>query len=182
MKLLSFLIPFLLVGCGYKPSSVYTKKVLGNNIHVSAQISRTDPKNSVIIKDAVNEAIVGRFDAKLADKKDADTDLIVSIGSVSFVALSYDQDGYIISYKAKVVLNASYKTSSGKSKSFSTTGEFDFPIAANSVISDSKRFEAIKYASADAINEIISKIAIMGIMRKQNSGGNIRKHIKIYLE
>ncbi len=166
MKLLSFLIPFLLIGCGYKPSSVYTKKVLGNNIHVSVQISRTDPKNSVIIKDAVNEAIVGRFDAKLAEKKDTDIDLVVSIGSVSFAALSYDKDGYIISYKAKVVLNASCKTNNGKSKSFSTTGEFDFPIEANSVISDSKRFEAIKYASADAINEIISKIAIMGIMNK----------------
>jgi len=182
MKLLYFLIPFLLIGCGYKPSSVYTKKVLGNNIHVSAKISRTDPKNSVIIKDAVNEAVVGRFDAKLTNKKDADTDLIVSIGSVSFTALSYNSDGYVISYKARVVLNATYKTSSGKSKSFSTTGEFDFPIVANSVISDSKRFEAIKYASADAINEIISKIAIIGIMNRENHGGTTRKHIKIYLE
>jgi hypothetical protein len=182
MKIIYFLIPFLLIGCGYKPSSVYTKKVLGSNIHVSAKISRTDPKNSVLIKDAVNEAVIGRFNAKLVDKKEADTDLIVSIGSVSFTALSYDNDGYVISYKAKVVLNATYKTSSGKSKSFSTTGEFDFPIEANSVISDSKRFEAIKFASSDAINEIISKISIIGIMNKENHGGVVRKHLKIYIE
>jgi len=182
MKFLFLLIPFLLISCGYKPSSVYTKKVLGNNIHVSANISRTDPKNSVLIKDAVNEAVVGRFDSKLANKKDADTDLIINIGSVSFTALSYDQDGYVISYKAKVILNTTYKTSSGRSRSFSTTGEFDFPIEANSVISDTKRFEAIKFAASDAINEIISRIAIIGIMNKENKNGTIKKHLKIYLE
>ncbi|MCF6241695.1 MAG: hypothetical protein L3J74_10160, partial [Bacteroidales bacterium] len=127
MKLIFIFLPLLFLGCGYKPSSVYTKKVLGENIHVNINISRKDPKNSVLIKDAVNEAIVGRFDAKLVKKKDADTNLVVSIGSVNFTALSYDKDGYVISYKTKVVLNASYKTSNGKSRSFSTTGEFDFP-------------------------------------------------------
>ncbi|NOX16414.1 MAG: hypothetical protein GXP61_10425 [Epsilonproteobacteria bacterium] len=182
MKLIYFLLPLLFFGCGYKPSSVYTKRVLGENIHVNISISRKVPKNSVLIKDAVNEAVVGRFDAKLVKKKDADTNLIVSIGSVSFTPLSYDKDGYAISYKTKVVLNVRYKTRKGESKSFSTTGEFDFPIEANSVISDTKRFEAIKYASGDAINEIISKISIIGIMSKENKNTVVRSRIKIYLE
>ncbi len=182
MKFLYIFIPFLFLGCGYKPSSLYTKKVLGENIHVNINISRKDPKNSVLIKDAVNEAVVGRFDAKLVKKKDADTNLVVSIGSVSFSALSYDRDGYVISYKTKIVLNASYKTNDGKSRNFSTTGEFDFPIEANSVISDTKRFEAIKNASKDAINEIISKISIIGIMNKENKNGVVKSRIKIYLE
>jgi len=182
MKLLFFLLPFLLIGCGYKPSSVYTKKVLGSNIHVGTKISRIDPKNSVVVKDAVNEAIIGRFDSKLVNKKDADTDLIVSIGSVSFTPLSYNKDGYVISYKAKIVLNTTYKTNNGGRKSFTTTGEFDFPIKVNSVISDSKRFQAIKNASADAINEIISKISIIGIMNKKNHARATKKDINIYLK
>ncbi len=181
MKIIYFLIPFLLLGCGYKPSSFYTKKVLGKNIHVDARISRTDPKNSVLIKDAVNEAVVSRFGAKLSSKKDADTNLLVSIGSVSFSPTVYDKNGYVIAYKAKVTLKSSFKDDSGVVKNFSTVGDYNFPIEANSVISDTKRFEAIKNASTDAINELVSKISIMGIMGSKKKI-SIRKNIKIYLE
>jgi len=181
MKILYFLIPLLLLGCGYKPSSFYTKKVLGKNMHVDATISRTDPKNSVLIKDAVNEAVVGRFGANLSDKKSADTNLLVSIGSVNFSPTVYDSDGYVIAYKTKVTLNSNFKDDNGVVKSFSTVGEFNFPIEANSVISDTKRFEAIKNASSDAINEIISKVSIMGIMRGEKKR-SIKRDIKVYLK
>lgn len=183
MKFVYLLIAsFLIFGCGYRPSSYYTKRVLGENIHVDAKISRKDPRNSVLIKDAVNEAIVGRFDAKLSSKKDADTNLVVSIGSVSFSPTVYDKDGYVIAYKTKVTLKSSFKTADGKTQKFSTVGEYDFPIEANSVISDTKRFDAIKNASGDAINEIISKVSIMGIMSDGKNGKVLKKHIKIYLE
>ncbi len=183
MKFVYFLIvPFLILGCGYRPSSYYSKRVLGENIHVDVGISRKDPKNSVLVKDAVNEAVVGRFDAKLSSKKDADTNLVVSIGSVSFTPTVYDRNGYVIAYKTKVTLKASYKTEKNKIEKFTTIGEYDFPIEANSVISDTKRFEAIKYASSDAINEIISKISIMGIMKGGGSKRKVKKPIKIYLE
>jgi len=183
MKLVYFLItPLFILGCGYKPSSFYTKRVLGENIHVEAKISRKDPKNSVLVKDAVNEAVVGRFGAKLSDKKSADTNLVASIGSVKFTPTVYDQDGYVIAYKASVRLNASFKTEKNVIEKFSTVGEFDFPIEANSVISDTKRFDAIKNASSDAINEIISKISIMGIMSGNKQKKIRRKDIKIYLE
>lgn len=181
MKILYLLVAFLLLGCGYKPSSLYTKRVLSENIHVDATISRSDPKNSVLIKDAVNEAVVGRFGAKLSDKKSADTNLVVSIGSVSFSPTVYNEDGYVIAYKATVTLNSSFKDDKGEVKKFSTVGEFNFPIEANSVISDTKRFEAIKNASRDAINEIVSKISIMGIMRGKKRK-TVRRNIKVYLE
>ncbi len=169
MKILSSLLIFVFIGCGYKPSVEYTRKVLGERIHVNVSISRKDPKNSVLIKDAVNEAVVGRFGSKLSDEKSADTNLDVTIGSTSFTPTAYDADGYVISYKAKVTLKTIYKTKNGLTKSFNTSGEYDFPIEANSVISDTKRFEAIKYASMDAINEIISKIAIIGRITGGNS-------------
>jgi len=175
----SLLIVFIFVGCGYKPSVKYTRKVLGERIHVNVSISRKDPKNSVLIKDAVNEAVIGRFGASLSDEKSADTNLYVTIGSTSFTPTAYDADGYVISYKAKVTLKTKYTTKTGKTKSFTTIGEYDFPIEANSVISDTKRFEAIKYASMDAINEIISKIAIIGQI---TGGNNFPKKERIYLK
>ncbi|WP_331774209.1 LPS assembly lipoprotein LptE [Sulfurospirillum sp. 1612] len=165
MKYLAVFLMVFLLGCGYKPSSYYTQKVLGEKIYVDVSISRKDPKNSVIIKDALNEAVVGRFGGKLVSKDKASSYLYISIASVSFVPTVYDSDGYVIEYKTKVVLNTTYETKLNKKESFTTTGEYDFPIEANSVISDTKRFDAIRYASLDAVNEIISKISIVGMMK-----------------
>ena len=159
------LIAIFIGGCGYKPSVQYTKDVLGERIHVEVAISRKDPKNSVIIKDAVNEAVITRFGGKLSTKELADSQLYAKIGSTTFSPILYDKDGYVVSYKASVSLSIRYVTKNGKKESFSTTGEYDFPIQANSVISDTNRFEAIKFASLDALNEVISKIAMNGMKK-----------------
>jgi hypothetical protein len=157
-----FVIVFI-SACGYKPSVQYTKEVLGERIHVEVAISRTNPKNSVLINDAVNEAVITRFGAKLSDKASADTNLYISIGGISLPIL-YDRSGFVIYYKATVSLSTRYTSKSGRSGTISTSGEYDFPIEANSVISDSKRFEAIKQASVDALNEVVSKISVIGMI------------------
>ncbi len=157
----------LLSGCGYKPSSYYAKQVLGDKIYAQVSISRVDPKNSVIIKDAINEAILTRFVGKLTTKELAESSFLVSFGSVSFSPILYDANGYVISYKAKVSLSIKFTNKQGKTSALSTTGEYDFPIEANSVISDTKRFEAIRYASLDAINEFISTISVRGMQQWQ---------------
>lgn len=164
-----FLIIVFITACGYKPTAHYAREVLGERIHVDVTISRKDPKNSVLIKDAVNESVITRLGAKLSPKKTATSELYVKIGSTSFSPILYNRSGYVTAYKAKVALSIKYVTKDGKSESFSTSGEYDFPIAenldgtTNSVISDSKRFEAIKLASLDALNEFVSRIAIKGM-------------------
>jgi len=165
----SLLIVVFLTACGYKPTAQYAREVLGERIHVDVTISRKDPKNSVLIKDAVNEAVITRLGGKLTSKQSADSELLVKIGSTTFSAILYNKSGYVTSYKAKVSLSIKYITKNGKSESFSTTGEYDFPIVenadgtTNSVISDSNRFEAIKEASLDALNEFVSQISIRGM-------------------
>ncbi len=168
----SFFIIVMITACGYKPMAHYTRDVLGKNIHVEVSIDRKDPKNSVLIKDAVNESVITKLGARLSSKAKADTELFVKIGSTSFSAILYNQKGYVTAYKATVSLSIKYITKDGRSESFSTTGEYDFPIAenddgtTNSVISDSNRFNAIKFASLDALNEFVSKIATKGMMKK----------------
>lgn len=156
-------IAFILASCSYKPMSYYSKKSLGKRIYVNVSISRKDPKNSVLIKDAFNEAIISRFGAKLSPKSLADTQLNVSIQSIDFIPILYDLDGYAISYKALLTLNIKIKSDSIGLKQVQTSGEFDFPIEANSVISDNKRFEAIRNSSLDALNEFISVMALKGM-------------------
>lgn len=162
-KIFVLAITLFLIGCGYKPTSYFAKEVLGDKIYAQIDISRTDPKNSVIIKDAINEAIITRFGARLSTKEAADTKIYLSLSSVTFTPILYDINGYVISYKAKVTLKMRYIDKEKESGIIMTEGEYDFPIEANSVISDTKRFEAIRYASLDAINEFVSKVSIKGM-------------------
>ncbi len=169
-KFLVFLVVLIFINaCGYRPSAQYAREVLGERLHVEVTISRKDPKNTVLIKDAVNEAVITRFGAKLSPKELADTHINLSMGSISFTPILYDTNGYVIAYKAKVSLNIKYTTKDKKTSRFSTTGEFDFPIEANSVISDSKRFDAIRLASIDALNEFSSKISVKGMQNGKHN-------------
>lgn len=166
---LGLLIAFFVSGCGYKPSSYYAKRALGEKIYADVTISRQDPRNSVLIKDAVNEAVVNRFSAKLVSKEEADSILHVKIQSISFSPLIYDVYGYVIAYKTTVTLAIEYENAAKKVEKLTVSGEYDFSIESNSVISDSNRFEAIRSAASDSLDEFISKIAIKGLRNGNNN-------------
>ena len=158
-----FLI-FLLSSCGYKPTNLYTKKVLGQNIYVKVSISRVDPQNSVLITDAINQAVITKFRSNLVfDPKVASSKLYISLGNVTFKPIQYDTKGYVIAYKTIVTLKTKYVDKNGKTKNVTSSGDYDFSIEANSVISDNKRFDAIKYGALKAIDELISKISVIGV-------------------
>ena len=59
----------------------------------------------------------------------------------------FDKYGYVIAYKATVTLAIDYEKKGSSPQKFTTTGEYDFSIVANSVISDSSRYDAIRFAS-----------------------------------
>lgn len=153
----------LLLGCGYKPVTKISQSVLGNKVYAYVTMSVYDPKNTVIIQDAVKEAIVSRFGDSMVPKSVAKSTLHASIKSVSFVPTIYDKNGYVISYKTRVVLTIVTTFSNGVVKTYNAQGEYDFPIQANSVISDTKRFEAIRRSSLSALDEYIAFIAVKGM-------------------
>jgi len=155
----------LFAACGYKPTSVYTKKVLGEQIFVKVETSLEDPENSVLIRDAVNEAVIYKFNAKIADEERASSKLFVKLEQVSFQPIEYDRNGYVIAYKTNVTLLTSYHDGAKVKKSLKTHGDYDFNIESNSVISDTKRFNAIKEASQKAIDAFISRISVEGVNR-----------------
>ncbi|MBL0687103.1 MAG: hypothetical protein JJV94_04670 [Sulfurospirillum sp.] len=165
----SLLVIIFITACGYRPATHYTRDVLGERIYVDVAISREDLENSVLIKDAVNQSVITRLGGKLVSRETADSGLLIEIGSITFSPILYNKSGYITAYKTKVSLDIKYKTRSGNSDSFSTSGEYDFQIdenedgTTNSIISDGNRFDAIKRASMDALNEFVSQIAMRGI-------------------
>jgi len=151
----------VLSGCGYKPMTEYTKKVFTDRVYVDVDVYLRDPENAVLVKDALNEAVVSRFNSKLVHKSDATTQLKVKFERVTFNPIQYDSNGYAIFYRAKVTLKISYDSNGNKGQE-RVTGYYDFPIEPNAVISDSKRFESIRFGAQKALDSFVSRIAMRG--------------------
>ncbi|MDR0665842.1 MAG: LPS assembly lipoprotein LptE [Campylobacteraceae bacterium] len=158
-----FVLSVFIIGCGYKPSAQLAKSVIGESVYVYVAISRVDPQNTVLIKDAVQAAFVDRFGSKITSRAEADSVLSVYLDNVDFNPLVYDANGYVVSYRTVAKLRIDYILSSGEKGSVTTSGQYDFPIAADSIISDTKRFEAIRYASLDAVDEFTAVVAVKGL-------------------
>lgn len=170
MRLLSAILIFLFFGCGYQPVSTTTHNLIGDNVFVDVIISKTDPQNTVVIKDALRKAVITRLNRTLTDKELADTIIMAKIKSLNFQVISYDDFGYATAYKAILVMDYEIK-SKDFIKNIQTSGDYDFTVSkqiqntkfTDSVISDNDRFNAIKNASEETFDELISKIAILGV-------------------
>ena len=158
----TFAISFSIVACGYKPSSYYAKKEMEGNVFVNINVSLEDPKNSVLVKDAIIKLLIQKLDSKLvSEQSKADVIMNISINSVSLQTLQYDSSGYNKLYKAVVVLGVNYtRKDNGVKKSFTVDGEHDFSVDNGATITETKRFDAISNASNKALDEVLSKIAV----------------------
>ena len=132
------------------------------NVFVKLNVSLEDPKNAVLVKDAVNKILIQKLDSKLVDKESiADVVMNVTINSVSMQTLQYDALGYNKLYRAVVVLKIDYfRKDNGIKKSFAVDGEHDFSIDDGTTITETKRFDAISNAANKALDEVLSKIAV----------------------
>jgi len=156
-----FFIFLNIVGCGYRPSAKFARQTLGNKISTSVVISAVDPENTVIMKDAVDGAIIKVFQAELVNKNKSDTHLVLEMGSPSYQAVVFDNNGYVTGYRMTVTLSIT-KTNDGVKKSYSAKGNYDFEISPNAVISDQERFEAIGFSVEKAIRSFIAQVSAKG--------------------
>ena len=162
LKLLVLLLIIQLISaCGYRPSSKFSRNILGQKISTSITISVEDPENTVLIKDAVDGAIVEIFQASLVSKNQSDTHLALSISKPTYSPIQYDANGFVIVYRMSVSLNI-IKYNNGESKTYITKGTYDFSVTPNAVVTDQDRFDAIKNGALKAINGFISKISAEG--------------------
>lgn len=155
---------FIIIGisaCGYKPSAQYARISLGDKISTSVVISLVDPENTVIIKDAVDVAIINVFQASLVSKSRSDTHLELTMNNPSYHPIVYDQNGFIISYRMVVALSIK-SISKGKSKTYSVRGTFDFNIQPNAIVTDQQRFDAINFSTQKAIKAFVAQVSSDG--------------------
>jgi hypothetical protein len=151
----------LVSGCGYKPSAKYSRDVVGEKISTSVVISAQDPENTVLIKDAVDSAIVQIFHASLVPQHSADTHLIFSISAPRYTPLEYDDNGFVIAYRTTILLNIT-RQSGANVKKYHSKGTYDFAVTPNAVITDKERFDAIKYSAQKAISSFVAQVSAEG--------------------
>ncbi|MEA3330172.1 MAG: hypothetical protein U9Q29_00565 [Campylobacterota bacterium] len=156
----------LFTACGYKPSAKYSRAIVGDKISTTVRISAQDPENTVIIKDAVDEAIIEVFHASLTSRALSTTHLELSISDPSYAPTQYNDDGYVVGYRTAITLSI-VKYHNGLSKSYSAKGTYDFSIAPNAIVSDQERFEAIKFSSAKAIKSFLAQVSAEGARAKK---------------
>jgi len=166
--LLSLILVLIISGCGYTPSSKFAREVMGEKISTSIHISAQDPENTVIIKDAVDEAIIEVFHASLRSRDESDTHLDISISDPSYSPIVFDKDGFIIGYKMSLSLSI-LRHHSGVTKHYLLNGTYDFTVSPNAVVTDQERFEAIKYSAAKAIRSFVAKVSAEGATAKRKS-------------
>ncbi|ADN08637.1 LPS assembly lipoprotein LptE [Sulfurimonas autotrophica] len=162
LKLFSLLMLIISISaCGYKPSSKYARSVVGEKINTHVTISAVDPQNTVLIKDAVDSAIVEVFHASLTDRAHADSHLSFSLNPPSYSAIQYNTDGYIIAYRATIILKI-IRESKNIKKDYTAKGTYDFSVVPNAVITDQERFDAIKFSAIKAISSFVAQISAEG--------------------
>ncbi len=163
---LTVLILFLFTSCGYKPSSKFSRDIVGHKISTSVVISAQDPENTVLIKDAVDSAVIEVFHAGLSSRADSDTHLLLSISNPSYIPVQYDVDGYVIAYRMTLTLVIT-RYHNGESKKYRTYGTYDFSVQPNAVVTDQERFDAIKFSAQKAISSFIAQLSAEGARIKE---------------
>ncbi len=161
MKKLIILILFVFVGCGYKPSSYFTPKTIGDKVYTEVDVSLSDPQNAVLIKDALNKALYSRVKTIVTTKSKADSTIKVSYQSIKFIPLQYDRNGYVVYYQAHISLKFKF-IKGDKIDEKVIIGRYEFPIRPSAIISTSLRFEAIEKGSKKALDEFIAYLETKG--------------------
>ncbi len=152
---------FLISGCGYKPSTHYTKEIFDDSVYVDVTVSRAEPENAVYVKDALHQMVITRFGGNIAPRAQAQSVITASYNGTTFMPISYDANGYITRYRADVRMVFVAKTSKGTYKrSITTYVEED--IRASSALSSALRIEAIRKGMEKALDQFLAFVSVQG--------------------
>ena len=162
MKKLIFFIPLFFISCGYKPSVEYQNKILGNHIKAVVNIDVKNPRETIFLKDALNDAVYTIL-GKNVCYNNCNTTLTINPSYSSLEVLDYDENGYPILYRSKVVLNVTLKDKNSIIRHYRVSGIYDFRIQSQSIVNDETKLNAYKNASINALNKLFALITKDGV-------------------
>jgi len=160
--LLFMMLVLMLTSCGYRPSSHFTSKTIGEKVYTEVDVSLSDPENAVLVKDALNRALYSRLKSLATTKEEADSTIKVAYDSIKFRPLQYDKNGYVVYYQANIRLR--FELIRGDSREERVImGRYEFPVRPSAIISNDLRFKAIERGSIRALDQFIAYISSKGL-------------------
>lgn len=165
-NILVALFVVLLVGCGYKPSAHYVKKIFADSVFVDVKVSPAEPENAVYVKDALHRMVIHRFQGKIVPRSQAESILTASYDGTTFEPLSYDANGYITRYRTRVQMDFSLKTDK-KSWNRSISAYVEEDIQPSSSLSSALRIAAIKKGMEKALDQFLAYAASQGALEEE---------------
>ncbi len=147
----------MFLGCGYKPSVYYQNKILGDNIKAVVEIDPAKPRETIFLKDALNDAIYTILNKNVCTQN-CDTTIVINPNSSSIYPLDYDENGLPVLYRSSVVLKAEVIDKNSIKRNYVVSGTYDFKIGSSSILTDQITLEAYKRASINALDKLFAKI------------------------
>ena len=158
---IALLLVFVFNACGYKPTASYASNALSSNVFIEVPIDINNARNSVLIKDALIELIVNKFQLRTTTNKFLASSFIkAKLLDVTHTELQSDNSGYAKVYRETVIVEVKYNKKHKDEKIITVSNYFDFVVTSDSTITQSKKDEAIKIAINKALSEVFSKIAV----------------------
>jgi hypothetical protein len=165
LKVLQFLFVVTIVigfnGCGYKPTVDYAKNALSGKVYVGVNIDIHNVKNTILIKDALIDILNDKFNLEVTDDKSKASSFIYGkLGSISETQIQSDVQGYSKAYRETASVTVTYHKRGGQKTTLTQSNYADFTVDDDSVVSQSKKDEAIKIAITKALSNIFSIMAV----------------------
>jgi len=163
--LVFILIAFLLVSCGYKPSSHYIKNIFADTVYVEVIVDRAEPENAPFLKDEINRLVYTRFKGQVVSKAQAESQIRISYKGSRFIPIAY-KDGYITRYRADIKVRFDMVTRQGKiTKTINAVHETD--IQASALYSSALKTEAIRKGLEKALDEFLAYVSAKGVLHSE---------------
>jgi len=153
-----FIFLIFITGCGYKPSVEYQNKIFGKKIKPIVNLDIENPRESIFLKDAINDAIYTILNKNIC-YTNCDSIMKINSQNSSLIVLDYDQNGYPNLYRSIVRLNVTIINKFNKSKTYNVSGSYDFRVKSQGVLNDEAKLNAYKNASINALNKLFALIA-----------------------
>lgn len=168
MKYSIALIALLFIACGYVPVASYSDKIFGEGVYVEITMDPQLPEASVSAKDAINLAILTRFNNILSSKQNAQSIIDVHVLSVNNTPVAYDANGFVSHYRATVNLVFKVQTINNVVLNTNTSGYYDYPATSTSaLLIEEAKLSAVSNATIQALDKFISQMAYYGSQQEQ---------------
>lgn len=168
---------FMITACGYKPSSVFIKKIFNDTVYVEVEVDRAEPENAPFVKDEMNRLVYTRFKGKVVTEDIAESQIKISYRGSRFDPISRNQDGYVTRYRVHIRVKFEMITKNGKFKK-SISARHEANIQASSLLSSTLRTEAIRKGLEKALDQFLAYVSVKGALKKKKKKKKAKKTIK----